>query len=152
MRATINFEIDADQVEGTMGILVAQEAHTLRAAADLLENYIAPQDNVLGEVTAALGLLQQATIQLRQYQQMLVGFERARFETTVPQPDNEPVPDISSEAIGPLTEAIEETTNTAEHMQQFNEFLSRIQEQAVHASQSLEDDSEGTDGSVTEEG
>ncbi len=84
MRATISFEIDLDQVEGTMGMLVAQEAHNLRAAADLLEDYITPQDNVLEEVTAALGLLEQTTTQLQQYQQMLISFEKAKFETILP--------------------------------------------------------------------
>ena len=152
MRATISFETDVDQVEGTMGVLVAQEAHNLRAAADLMEDYIAPQDNVLEKVTVALGLLHETTTQLQQYQQMLVGFERARFETIVPQPANEPMSGISSDAVGPLAEAVEETANTAEHMQQFNEFLSRIQEHAANASQTAEAAPEGTDGGVTEEG
>ena len=84
MRATISFEIDLDQVEGTMGMLVAQEAHNLRAAADLLEDYVAPKDNVLEEVTVALGLLEQTTTQLQQYQQMLISFEKAKFETILP--------------------------------------------------------------------
>lgn len=84
MRATISFEIDLDQVEGTMGMLVAQEAHNLRAATDILEDYIAPQDNVLEKVTVALGLLQETSTQLQQYQQMLMSFEKAKFETILP--------------------------------------------------------------------
>ena len=33
MRATINFDIDAEQVEGTMAVLACSEEHNLRAAA-----------------------------------------------------------------------------------------------------------------------
>ena len=91
MRATISFEIDLDQVEGTMGMLVAQEAHDLRAAADLLEDYITPQDNVLEKVTLALGLLQEASTQLQQYHQMLISFEKAKFETILPTTAAAPV-------------------------------------------------------------
>ena len=102
MRATISFEIDLDQVEGTMGMLVAQEAASLQAASDLLEDYIAPQDNVLEKVTVALGLLQGTTTQLQQYQQMLISFEKAKFETILPTaavtPAASPTPPVMEKA------------------------------------------------------
>jgi hypothetical protein len=123
MRATIRFETDVDQVEGTMGMLVAQEAHNLRAVTDLLEDYIAPQDNVLEKVTAALGLLQKTMTQLEQYQQMLVSFERARFETMLPQP--------SLESDAPLEELRKETHETLNLVRNAEE-LREVTEQAEH--------------------
>ena len=84
MRATISFEIDLDQVERTMGLLVGEEGHRLRVAADILEDYSGPQDNLLEEVTQALRLMEESTAQLQQYQQMLMSFQKAKFETILP--------------------------------------------------------------------
>jgi len=84
MRATISFEIDLDQVEGTMGMLISQEAHNLRVAADILEDYKGSGDNLLEEVTNSLRLLRETMGQLEQYQQMMAGFEKAKFETILP--------------------------------------------------------------------
>lgn len=85
MRATISFEIDVDQVEGTMGLLVAQEADTLRAVADMIDINPGPRTMVLEEVTEALKVLRDTTVQLGQYRDMLLSFERARLETLAPQ-------------------------------------------------------------------
>tara|TARA_R110002110_G_scaffold334549_6_gene545479 strand:- start:587 stop:979 length:393 start_codon:yes stop_codon:yes gene_type:complete len=85
MRATISFDIDVNEVEGAMGQLVSREAHSLRAAATILEHYIAPRDHLLDEVTEALRLVSDATSQLEQYRAMLVNFERAKHETVLPQ-------------------------------------------------------------------
>ena len=86
MRATIKFEVDVDQVENTMAMVVAMEAGTLRAVADMIDVNPGPRTMVLEEVTEALRLLSEVTTQLHQYQQMLDSFERARFETRLPQP------------------------------------------------------------------
>ena len=102
MRATISFEIDLGQVEGTMGVLVAQEAHSLRAAADILEDYTGPRDNLLEEVTEVLHLLQDSATQLRQYRDMLLSFEQAKFETMLPQPAGN-----SIQNLGQLKETVE---------------------------------------------
>ena len=102
MRATISFEIDLDQVEGTMGLLISQEAHNLRAAADILEDYSGPRDNLLEEVTQVLHLLDEGTTQLRQYQNMMANFEKAKFETILPQPAGQPV-----HSLGQLQQAME---------------------------------------------
>ena len=83
MRATINFEVDADKVEETMATLVSQEAATLRIAANILDNL--GGGPLLQEVNETIYLLQEAAIQLKQYRDMLAGFERARFETMLPQ-------------------------------------------------------------------
>ena len=96
MRATISFDIDVSEVEGAMGHLVSREAHSLRAAADILEDYIAPRDHLLDEVTEALRLVSDATSQLEQYRTMLLNFERAKYETVLPQDATQSVANIGT--------------------------------------------------------
>ncbi|HCC45464.1 MAG TPA: hypothetical protein DEQ32_13755 [Gammaproteobacteria bacterium] len=86
MRATISFETDVDQVEGTMAVLACSEEHNLRAAADILANYSILDGSVLDTINEVVRLLDQTTVQLRQYQKMMLSFERSRFETMIPQP------------------------------------------------------------------
>jgi len=86
MRATISFETDVDQVEGTMAVLACSEEHNLRAAADILANYTILDGSALDAISEVVRLLDQTTVQLRQYQQMMISFERSRFETMIPQP------------------------------------------------------------------
>ena len=150
MRATIKFEVDVDQVENTMALLIAMEADTLRAIADMVDVSPGPRTMVLEEVTEALHQLQKISTQFYQYQQMLASFERARFETVLPQPVATAGPQVSSDAVGPLQQAVQETADTAEQMQQFNQFLSRIQEQATATTQDMKP-GEG-DGNLSEEG
>ena len=117
MRATISFDIDLDQVEGTMGMLAAQEAHSLRAAADLLEDseYVGSRTQVLEEVTGALRLLQETSTQLQQYRDMLISFEQAKFKTILPQSADAPLlPDMAA------------VKDTLGHMQKFEGFLDKI--------------------------
>ena len=148
MRATINFEVNADKVEETMATLVSQEAATLRIAANILDNL--GDGPLLQEVNETIDLLQEAAIQLKQYRDMLAGFERARFETMLPQPVPATTSQVSSEVVAPLQDAVRETAETAQQMQQFNEFLSRIQEQATATAQEIKT-GEG-DGDLSEEG
>ena len=58
MRATINFEVNADKVEETMATLVSQEAATLRIAANILDNL--GDGPLLQEVNETIDLLQEA--------------------------------------------------------------------------------------------
>ena len=113
MRATISFDIDVDQVEGAMGHLVSREAHNFRAAADILEDYVAPRDHLLDEVTEALRLISEATSQLEQYRSMLLNFERAKYETPAPTPS------IPVENLGEVRESLNK-------MKRFDEFVDRI--------------------------
>ena len=115
MRATISFELDLENVEDTMGMLAAQEAHNLRAAADLLEDCTGTRTPILEEVTAVLQLLDETTRQLGQYQQMLVSFEQAKYQTNLPQPVD-----------GQLVKNLSAVHDTVEKMQQFDSFLSQI--------------------------
>ena len=85
MRATISFETDVEQVEGTMAVLACSEEHNLRAAADILSNYTVLDGSVLDTITEVMRLLDISTKQLKQYQQMMMNFERAKFETMLPK-------------------------------------------------------------------
>ena len=51
MRATISFETDVDEVEGTMAVLACSEEHNLRAAADLLSDFTVLDGSVLDAIT-----------------------------------------------------------------------------------------------------
>ena len=96
MRATISFETDLEQVEGTMAVLACSEEHNLRAAADILSNYTVLDGNVLDAVTEVLRLLDESARQLRQYQQMIVSFEKSKYETIMPQEATKSVADIGA--------------------------------------------------------
>ncbi len=114
MRATISFELELEKVEPTMATLVSQEAGTLLIAANILENL--GHGPLLQEVNETIDLLRGATSQLLQYQQMLVGFEKARFDTILPQPAAQPV----------AVNNMEEVREVAQKMQSFDSFLGRI--------------------------
>ena len=130
MRATISFDIDLDRVEETMSSLVTQESHTLRVAANILSN--ADRTTLLEEVNEALDLVQQATSQLQQYQQMLVSFERARFETLIPQDASQPLPVEPGEntearpQLGELVRNMRDVQNAVNNMGDFDKFIEKI--------------------------
>ena len=112
MRATINFDIDAEQVEGTMAVIACSEEHNLRAAADILGNYTVLDGELLDAITEVLRLVELSAVQLRQYQQMMAGFKRAQFETMLPQPAPAKL-DVSSE----------------EDLRKFDDFLEPLKEE-----------------------
>ena len=122
MRATINFEVDVDQVENTMATLVAMESDTLRAIADMIDVNPGPRTMVLEEVTEALRLLEETSAQLEQYKGMLLSFERAKFQTMLPQEahdQNQPPPALPSDDLGRLQ-------NHTRDMVEFNRFMGGI--------------------------
>jgi len=118
MRATISFETDLEQVEGTMAVLASSEEYNFRAAADILSNYTVLDGNLLDTITEVLRLVDMSAVQLRQYRDMLVGFERARFETMLPQPapDATSLPSIAN-------------GNDMAALQRFNKFVASMAEQ-----------------------
>ena len=116
MRATINFDVDVQQVEGTMAVLSCSEEHNLRAAADILSNHNVLDGSVLDAITEVLRLLDASVGQLKQYQQMMISFEQSKFQTMIPQaiPDQGLVNDLSQ---------IREATET---MQRFDTFINKV--------------------------
>ena len=127
MRATINFEVNADKVEETMATLVSQEAATLRIAANILDNL--GDGPLLQEVSETIDLLQEAAIQLKQYRDMLAGFERARFETMLPQ---------EVEVSENVFNNIEELRSSLNNMADFSSFLQGTQEEEEPEDESQE--------------
>jgi hypothetical protein len=126
MRATINFEIDIDQVEETMAILIAQESDSLRAVADMIDVQPGPRTMVLEEVTEGIRLLAQAQSQLQQYQQMLVSFNQAKFETLLPQ------------SVDPKVNNMAEAQHAMQKMGHFDNFLDRINKESENDSEPQE--------------
>lgn len=114
MRATISFELELDKVESTMATLVSQEAGTLRVVTNILDNV--GEGPLLPEVSEAIDLLQEVTNQLQQYQQMLAGFEKARFETMLPQPVQNGLP----------VNALADVRAATEKLSKFDNFLEKL--------------------------
>ena len=134
MRATISFDIELDKVEETMSALVSQQSSTLRVAANILDN--AGNTTLLEEVTGAIDLIQEATSQLQQYQQMLTSFEKAKFETMLPQQAPATVPvqagtpnDSQRMSAGEVVRNIKELQDALGAMNEFGSFVDRINNQ-----------------------
>jgi len=120
MRATISFDIDLDKVEDTMAALIGQQSDSLRVAANILSN--PGRETLLDEVSSALGVLEETTAQLHQYRNMLMNFERAKYDTILPQ--------NTTQSVANLGQAVES-------LNQFGDFIDRINSQ--------EGESEGTE-------
>ena len=114
MRATISFETDLDQVEGTMAVVACSEEHNLRAAADILSNYTVLDGSLLDTLTEVLRLLDMSADQLRQYRNMLVNFERAKYETVLPQSTTQSVANIGA---------------AVKNLNKFGDFIDRLNSQ-----------------------
>jgi len=84
MRATISFEADVSRVNDIMRSLVLEESNALQDALNALEK--ATADRTVEGVSDALRHIYGVANQLEQYRQMMVSFEKARFETVIPQP------------------------------------------------------------------
>ena len=124
MRATISFEADVDQVEGTMAVVACAEEHNLRAAADILSNFNIIDHNLLSSITEVLRLLDASAGQLRQYQQMMVGFEQSKFETLLPQPAEQNIPVIDN---------VEKLNEVKKNMEGLESFLDKIAQEGAPA-------------------
>ena len=83
MRATISFEADVSRVNDIMRSLVLEESNALQDALIALEK--ATADRIVEGISDALEHIHGVASQLEQYRQMMVSFEKARFETIVPR-------------------------------------------------------------------
>jgi hypothetical protein len=129
MRATISFETDVDQVEGTMAVIACEEEHNLRAAADILGNYTVLDGSLLDAITEVLRLLELSTDQLKQYQQMMVSFEKAKFDTMLPQSAPDSIP-VSPQDSVEQPKNMQEIQDAIKAMNEFGSFVDRINNQA----------------------
>jgi len=114
MRATISFDTDIEQVEGTMAVVACSEEHNLRAAADILSDYTVLDGSLLDALTEVLRLLDMSTGQLRQYQNMLINFEKAKYETVLPQ--------STTQSVANIGEAVK-------NLNKFGDFIDRLNSQ-----------------------
>ena len=113
MRATISFEADVSRVNDIMRSLVLEESNALQEAFISLEK--ATTDRIVEGISEALDHIYGVTNQLEQYRDMLVSFERARFETILPQAVPAPAQKV------------------AQSMKKFDDFLDRINEESEDA-------------------
>ena len=120
MRATISFEADVSRVNDIMRSLVLEESNALQDALLSLEK--ATADRIVDGISEALEHIYGVASQLEQYRQMMVSFERARFQTILPQAA------VTAPAAPDLSAATSETKNTTEAVARFNEFLEKIQD------------------------
>ena len=118
MRATLSFEADVTRVNDIMRSLVLEESNALQEALMALEK--ATADRIVEGISDALGHIYGVANQLEQYRNMVVSFERARFETMIPQdaPSGEDV----NATIHRLAQAAGEA--------RFDNFLERINEES----------------------
>ena len=123
MRATINFEVNVDRVQETMGAVVREELQPLHQAMDLLE-ISKPQDLHEG-ISEALEILRAVTVQLEQYRGMIASFERARFETILPQSAEEPVQEVP----GQVFDNLQNLRNNLNNVKDFTNFMQQAQEE-----------------------
>ena len=119
MRATINFDVNIDKVEQTMVTLVHQEVIDLYRATTILEDIEAP--NLLEQIGVAINTLETTAAQLNQYKSMIVGFQRAKYETLLPQdaPAN-------TSGLGNEANSLREAMSALENMKGFEDFLSQV--------------------------
>ena len=124
MRATINFDVDAERVPQTMRSLILEEAYLLNAAIAHLEEVSI--ETLGGDLNKVLTILEGSLHQLHQYKNMLVGFERARLEV----PDNagagpEEAPVAASDEAA-LAEHLASIQGQLKEMTQIDEFLTQM--------------------------
>ena len=117
MRATISFEADVSRVNDIMRSLVLEESNALQDALVSLEK--ATADRIVEGISEALEHIHGVARQLEQYQQMMVSFEKARFQTMIPQSSNSTIPVVDS---------LEKLNEIKESMQGLDSFLDRISE------------------------
>jgi hypothetical protein len=116
MRATVSFDVGVNRVPETMRCLVLEEAHLLNGVIEMLGS--ASCETLSKDIDEVLGHLQESSHQLQQYKDMLISFDRARFETMLPQPVAEAT----------LIHNAQQAQEVAESMQKLNSFLDRIDE------------------------
>ena len=123
MRATISFETDISRVNDIMRSLVLEESNALQEALLSLEG--ATSDRIVEGISEALGHIHGVARQLQQYQQMMVSFEKARFQTMIPQPV---APSVESpiEGQGEEFSSPEELNAILERAKKFGSFVEKV--------------------------
>jgi len=121
MRATISFEADVSRVNDIMRSLVLEESNALQDALVSLEK--ATADRIVEGISDALSHIYGVARQLEQYQQMMVSFEQARFQTMVPQPAPSP---SATHGQGETFSTPEELNEIIERAEKFGSFVEKV--------------------------
>jgi len=117
MRATISFEADIERVNDMMLALTRQESDALRSCAHELET---TKPHELGKnLSTTLTNLQKVVRQLQQYKEMVVSFEKARFDTMIPQSVN---------TVDTVLDNIAAMKQANESLKNFDNFIEKITE------------------------
>tara|TARA_R100001086_G_scaffold243798_1_gene172887 strand:+ start:55 stop:492 length:438 start_codon:yes stop_codon:yes gene_type:complete len=135
MRATIKFEADVTRVNEIMRSLILEESNALQDAFISLEK--ATTDRIVEGISDALNHIYGVTRQLEQYRDMLVSFERAKFETLIPQPapdQNTTLENLKAETNETLNlvrnaEELQKVTQQAESFGNFIDKLNHFSEE-----------------------
>ena len=114
MRATISFEADVSRVNDIMRSLVLEESNALQDALIALEK--ATADRIVEGISEALEHIHGVATQLDQYRDMMASFERARFETMLPQPVQNGLP----------VNALADVRAATEKLSKFDNFLEKL--------------------------
>ena len=114
MRATVSFETDISRVNDIMRSLVLEESNALQDALVSLEK--TTSDRIVEGISDALGHIHGVARQLEQYQQMMVSFEKARFQTMIPQPAD-------------MVQNLSQLREVTETMKKFDNFIESIKEE-----------------------
>ena len=136
MRATIKLEMDVDKVDRALFALALEETTYILQAVDLLES-MGPTGMTRG-ISDALDKLSGAAAQLAQYRDLSVDFERAKTETILPRPAEQPV-----EVSGDMGNNMRDVRESLDRMKGFSDFLD--------SAQALSPDSSG-EGDISEDG
>ena len=126
MRATVKFDVDVSRVPQTMAALILEETGPLQQAVLLLEN--TPPENLHEGLSSALADIESVVNQLRQYQEMLVSFEQAKFQTILPQRADTPAfhLDPARSDPGTLVESPRTLHNVLDAMESFDGFVDKM--------------------------
>ena len=125
MRATISFEADVSRVNDIMRSLVLEESNALQEALIALEK--ATTDRIVEEISEALEHINGVATQLDQYRDMMVAFERSRFETILPQPVAQPAANVVQDK-GQFVRNMNELRDALDNIKQFDNFVDLINE------------------------
>ena len=125
MRATISFEADVSRVNDIMRSLVLEESNALQEALIALEK--ATTDRIVEGISEALEHINGVATQLDQYRDMMVAFERSRFETILPQPVAQPATNVVQDK-GQFVRNMNELRDALDNIKQFDNFVDLINE------------------------
>ena len=121
MRATISFDADVSRVNDIMRSLVLEESNALQDALIALEK--ATADRIVEGISEALGHIHGVASQLEQYRQMMMSFEKAKFETMLPQ---DAPPPVRVQGHGEEFSSPAELSAILERAEKFGSFVDKV--------------------------